>query len=483
MKSPRDPRLFRQAALIGGNWLQAKDEADPVFNPATGEMLGQVPRLGKKETLEAIALAQEAFGAWRKRPAIERARVLQNFFSLIVDNEDDLALILTQEQGKPLAEARGEARYAASFVEWFAQEARRACGMTMPSPEAKKRLIVTKEPVGVVAAITPWNFPLAMVTRKVTPALAAGCAVVLKPAPETPFSALALGELAMRAGLPPGLFNILTGDAQAIGDAMCKSPLVRALTFTGSTGVGKLLMAQSAQTVKKVVLELGGHAPFIVFPDADMGLAVKGAVRAKLRSSGQTCVSPNRFLIHEEVYEAFSSHLVRMFSRMRLGDGLADRVDVGPLISPKAVQKAKEHVEDALAKGARLLCGGQIASPGGNFLAPTVLGDCNPEMRVFQEETFAPVAPLCRFSGEDMALELANATPYGLAAYFYTRDLGRAIRVGEALEYGMVGVNTTALSLAEAPFGGFKSSGLGREGSFWGMEEYLEVKYWCLETE
>ncbi|MDF2075262.1 NADP-dependent succinate-semialdehyde dehydrogenase [Pseudomonas mendocina] len=477
-----DPDLLRHQAYIDGQWCDAPDGAvTEIFNPANGESLGHVPNLGAAETRRAIEAAQAAQPAWRALTAKERAARLRKWYELMLASQDDLAQIMTAEQGKPLAEARGEVLYAASFIEWFAEEAKRVYGDTIPGHQADKRLIVTKEPVGVTAAITPWNFPAAMITRKAGPALAAGCAMVLKPAPQTPFSALALAVLAERAGIPAGLFSVLPADAERsreVGSELCANPIVRKLSFTGSTGVGIKLMEQCASTLKKLSLELGGNAPFIVFDDADLDAAVEGAMVAKYRNAGQTCVCANRIYVQDGVYDAFAEKLAAAVAKLKVGAGTEAGVTTGPLIDANAVAKVQSHLADALEKGAKVLQGGKAL--GGNFFAPTVLVDVTPDMRVAREETFGPLAPLFRFSDETEVIRQANDTEFGLAGYFYTRDLGRAFRVGEALEYGMVGINTGLISNEVAPFGGIKASGLGREGSKYGLDEYLEIKYLCL---
>ncbi|AEB60365.1 succinate-semialdehyde dehydrogenase [Ectopseudomonas mendocina] len=477
-----DPDLLRHQAYIDGQWCDAPDGAvTEIFNPANGESLGHVPNLGAAETRRAIEAAQAAQPAWRALTAKERAARLRKWYELMLANQEDLAQIMTAEQGKPLAEARGEVLYAASFIEWFAEEAKRVYGDTIPGHQADKRLIVTKEPVGVTAAITPWNFPAAMITRKAGPALAAGCAMVLKPAPQTPFSALALAVLAERAGIPAGLFSVLPADAERsreVGSELCANPIVRKLSFTGSTGVGIKLMEQCASTLKKLSLELGGNAPFIVFDDADLDAAVEGAMVAKYRNAGQTCVCANRIYVQDGVYDAFAEKLAAAVAKLKVGAGTEAGVTTGPLIDANAVAKVQSHLADALEKGAKVLQGGKAL--GGNFFAPTVLVDVTPDMRVAREETFGPLAPLFRFSDETEVIRQANDTEFGLAGYFYTRDLGRAFRVGEALEYGMVGINTGLISNEVAPFGGIKASGLGREGSKYGLDEYLEIKYLCL---
>ena len=477
-----DAALFRQQGYIDGRWCDADAGAAaslPVVDPATGVEIGTVPDMAAAETERAIAAADAAWPAWRAKTGKERGAILRAWYELIVRHADDLAAIMTAECGKPLAEARGEVLYGASFVEWFAEEAKRVYGDVIPSHAAGKRVLVTKQPIGVVGAITPWNFPSAMITRKCAPALAVGCPVVVKPSELTPYSATALAELAARAGVPPGVFNVVVGaDAASIGGALCASPTVRKLGFTGSTAVGKLLMAQASATVKKVSLELGGNAPFIVFDDADLDLAVAGAMASKFRNAGQTCVCANRILVQAGIYDAFAARLTAAVEALRQGVGTADGVTLGPLIDARAVAKTAAHVDDALAKGATLLTGGAaVPSLGPNFYAPTVLAGATAEMRVFSEETFGPLAPLFRFETEAEAVALANDTPYGLAAYFFTRDLGRAWRVSEALEYGMVGVNEGIISTEVAPFGGVKESGLGREGSYYGAEEFVEPKY------
>ncbi|KAB2921377.1 MAG: NAD-dependent succinate-semialdehyde dehydrogenase [Dechloromonas sp.] len=480
----QNERLLRRTNLIGGQWIDADDGRTlTVLDPATGQALATVPRCGAAETQRAIAAAEAALPAWRALTARRRAQLLQAWNRLILDNVDDLASLITAEGGKPLAEAKGEAIYGASFVEWFAEEGKRTYGESIPSPASNTRLLVVKQPIGVCAAITPWNFPLAMITRKVAPALAAGCTVVVKPAEATPLTALALAELAEQAGLPAGVFNVLTGDPGEIGGELTASPIVRKLSFTGSTAVGRLLMAQSAPTLKKLSLELGGNAPFIVFDDADLDAAVDGAMIAKYRNTGQTCVCANRFLIQSGIYEAFASRLAERTRNLKVGAGHEEGVVQGPLINAAGLAKVEAHVADALAKGARVLCGGSRHERGGNFFQPTVLADVKPEMAVAREETFGPLAPLFRFDTEAEAIAMANDTEFGLAAYFFSRDVGRCWRVGEALEYGMVGVNTGLISNEVAPFGGIKQSGIGREGSKYGIDEYLEVKYMCFAVD
>jgi len=470
-----DPHLLKDRCLIGGKWVGTPKLE--VNNPATGALVGRVPDVGVGETRAAIEAANAAFPAWSAKLAKERAAILRRWYELQRDNKEDLALLMTTEQGKPLAEARSEVDYTASFTEFFAEEAKRIYGEVLPTPKESGRVLVLKQPVGVVGAITPWNFPLAMITRKISPALAAGCTVVVKPAPETPLPALALAELAMRAGAPPGVLNVVTGDAPAIGGELTSNPAVRMITFTGSTEVGKLLMRQSAGTVKKIALELGGNAPFIVFDDADLDAAVQGVLASKYRNSGQTCVSANRILVQEGIYGRFADKLASEVAKFKVGEGTEAGVMQGPLINAAALAKVEAHVRDAVAQGARAIAGGKRHSLGGTFYEPTVLTDVTTKMKLAQEETFGPVAPLFRFRDESEAIAIANGTPFGLAAYFYTRDLARAWRVAEALEYGMVGVNEGILSSELAPFGGVKESGLGREGSHHGIEEFVELKY------
>jgi succinate-semialdehyde dehydrogenase/glutarate-semialdehyde dehydrogenase len=477
----RDPRLFREASYVDGGWLASTaHDAIAVDNPATGEVVGTVPKLGRAETRVAIDAAARAFPAWRRKTAKERAIVMRRWFDLMMANQEDLAQLMTTEQGKPLAEARGEVAYAASFLEWFGEEAKRVYGDTIPAHQADKRIVVVKEPIGVVACITPWNFPLAMITRKSGPAIAAGCTVVLKPASQTPFSALALAELAERAGVPRGVFNVITGSAAEIGAELTSNPIVRKLSFTGSTETGKLLMAQCASTVKKLSLELGGNAPFIVFEDADLDAAVDGAILSKYRNTGQTCVCANRLLVQEAVYDAFAGKLAEAVKKLTPAPGTDAGATQGPLIDDRAVEKVESHIADATSKGARVLVGGARHSLGGRFFQPTILTEVTPAMAVAREETFGPVAPLFRFKAEADAIALANDTEFGLAAYFYGRDIGRIWRVAEALEYGIVGINTGIISTEVAPFGGVKESGLGREGSKYGIEEFLEIKYLCI---
>ena len=476
----KDPGLLKQQCYLAGSWQDAESRTViEVRNPANGTAVGTVPAMGQIETRQAIEAAAAALPAWAQRTAKERAVILRAWYDLILANADDLAVIMTAEQGKPLAEARGEIAYAASYIEWFAEEAKRVYGDVIPSHQADKRILVLRQPVGVVAAITPWNFPAAMIARKVAPALAAGCTFVCKPASQTPFSALALTELAIRAGVPAGVLNMLTGSSSSIGGEMTSNPLVRKITFTGSTEVGKKLMVQSAGTLKKLSLELGGNAPFIVFDDADLDAAVQGALASKFRNTGQTCVCTNRFFVHNAVYDEFSCKLVDAVKRLRVGDGLQGATDQGPLIDRNSLQKVEEHVADAVAKGAKIAAGGKRHALGGTFFEPTVLTDVTTQMALAREETFGPVAPLFRFDTEAEAIRLANDTEFGLAAYFYTRDLGRSWRVAEALEYGMVGLNTGLISTEVAPFGGIKESGCGREGSKYGILDYTELKYVC----
>jgi succinate-semialdehyde dehydrogenase / glutarate-semialdehyde dehydrogenase len=470
--------LIRQQCLIDGQWRG--EPSTPVVNPASGETIARVPNLGAAETRSAIDAAYGAFPAWSGLLAKERAAILRRWYELQLAHAEEIAQIMTAEQGKPLAESRGEVSYGASFVEFYAEEAKRIYGETIPTHRKGGRIIVHRQPVGVAGAITPWNFPFAMITRKVAPALAVGCTVVAKPAPDTPLTALALGELALRAGFPAGVLNIVTGDAEAIGKELTSNPLVRAITFTGSTRVGKLLMQQSAATVKKVSLELGGNAPFIVFDDADLDMAVEGAIASKFRNMGQTCVCANRILVQDGVYEAFAGKLADRVSKMKVGPGAEEGVAQGPLINQAGLAKVEAHVADALAKGASAIIGGKRHALGRTFFEPTVLIDVNADMRLAAEETFGPVAPLFRFRREDEAIHFANATPYGLAAYFYSRDIARVFRVTEKLEFGIVGVNDGIISTEVAPFGGVKESGLGREGSRHGVEEFLEMKYMFL---
>jgi succinate-semialdehyde dehydrogenase/glutarate-semialdehyde dehydrogenase len=477
----KDPTLLQQKCYLAGTWQDADQNGTiDVTNPATGELLGTIPKMGTAETRRAIEAADAALPAWRAKTAKERSLILRRWFELMMANQDDLAVIMTAEQGKPLAESKGEIAYAASFVEWFAEEAKRVYGDTIPGHTADKRIIVIKEPIGVCAAITPWNFPAAMITRKAGPALAAGCTMVVKPATATPFSALALAELGVRAGIPEGVFSVITGSAAAIGGEMTANQIVRKLTFTGSTDIGKQLMAQCAATVKKVSLELGGNAPFIVFDDADLDAAVEGAVASKYRNTGQTCVCTNRLLVQDSVHDAFVQKLSVAVAKMKIGNGLAGDVQQGPLIDMSAVEKIEEHIADALGKGARIALGGKRHALGGTFFEPTIITDVTPQMLVAREETFGPLAPVFRFSTDEEAVRMANDTEFGLASYFYSRDISRVWKVAEALEYGMVGVNTGLLSTEVAPFGGMKESGIGREGSKYGIEEFIEVKYICM---
>jgi len=482
-ESPKlnDPKLFRQQCYIDGAWIDADDKSTiTVVNPANGTVVGTVPRLGQAETRRAIEAANAAWPAWRAKTAKERSTLLRRWFELMMQHQEDLAVLMTTEQGKPLAESRGEIAYGASFIEWFAEEGKRVYGDTIPAQFNDRRIVVIKQPIGVCAAVTPWNFPNAMITRKAGPALAAGCTMVIKPASQTPFSALALCELAERAGIPKGVLSVVTGSAAAIGAELTGNPMVRKFTFTGSTEIGKQLMAQCAGTVKKVSLELGGNAPFVVFDDADLDAAVEGAIASKYRNTGQTCVCANRFYVQDGVYEAFSRKLAEKVSQMKVGNGLEPGVVQGPLIDAKAVEKVEEHIADALGKGAKVVVGGKRHALGGTFFQPTVLANVTAEMAVAHEETFGPVAPLFRFNTEAELAEAANATEYGLAAYFYSRDIGRIWRTAEALEFGIVGINIGIISTEVAPFGGMKESGIGREGSKYGLEEFLEVKYLCM---
>jgi succinate-semialdehyde dehydrogenase/glutarate-semialdehyde dehydrogenase len=475
-----DRELFRQQCYVDGKWVaNAAGDSIDVSNPATGERLGSVPRLGAEETRAAIEAAEAALSSWRSQTGKERSAIMMRLYALIMEHQEDLALLMTAEQGKPLAESRGEIAYAASFIQWFAEEAKRVYGDVIPGHQRDRRIVVLKQPVGVVASITPWNFPAAMIARKIGPALAAGCTIVCKPASQTPFSALALGELAERAGLPDGVLNIVTGSAREIGGELTANSSVRKLTFTGSTQIGKLLLEQCAGTVKKVSMELGGNAPFIVFDDADLGAAVEGAIAAKYRNTGQTCVCANRILVQDPVYDEFASRFTEAVAGLRVGDALQGEVDQGPLIDAAAVEKVEEHIADAVGKGAKVLAGGSRHALGRTFFEPTVLTEVTPVMNVAREETFGPLAPLFRFRDEAEAVQMANDTEFGLAAYVYTRDLGKSWRVSEALEYGMVGLNTGIISTEVAPFGGIKESGLGREGSRYGIDDYLEIKYLC----
>jgi succinate-semialdehyde dehydrogenase / glutarate-semialdehyde dehydrogenase len=477
----KDPKLFHQQCYIDGRWSDADSrQTIAVTNPATGAVVGSVPRMGAAETKRAIEAAGGALPSWRGKLAKERAAILRKWFELMLANQEDLGLIMTTEQGKPLAEAKGEIVYAASFIEWFAEEGKRVYGDVIPTVWPDRRLVVVKQPVGVCGAITPWNFPAAMITRKVGPALAAGCTVVVKPATQTPYSAFALAELAERAGIPRGVLNVLTGSAKDIGGELTSNPTVRKITFTGSTEVGRVLMQQSAATIKKISLELGGNAPFLVFDDADLDAAVDGAMISKYRNAGQTCVCANRILVQDKVYDAFAEKLAAKVRALKVGPGTEAGVNIGPLIDERAVTKVEEHIGDAIAKGAKVLVGGKKHALGGLFFEPTILTGVNTDMKVTTEETFGPVAPLFRFNTEEEGVAMANDTEFGLAAYFYARDIGRIWRVGEAIESGMVGVNTGLISNEVAPFGGVKQSGIGREGSKYGIEEYLEVKYLCM---
>ncbi|MFT0533889.1 NAD-dependent succinate-semialdehyde dehydrogenase [Castellaniella hirudinis] len=477
----KEPGLLRQQCYINGQWRDAADgAADPVINPATGEILGKVPVMGAAETREAIEAAQAAWPAWRALSAKQRGDILLKWHHLMLAHAEDLARIMTAEQGKPLAEARGEVAYGAGYFEWYAEEGKRAYGEVIPGPAGDRRVVVLREPIGVCAVITPWNFPSSMITRKAAAALAAGCPMVVKPAPETPFSALALAVLAEQAGVPPGVFSIITGDAPAIGGEMTANPIVRKLSFTGSTEVGRLLYAQSAATIKKLSLELGGNAPFIVFDDADLDAAVEGAMICKYRNTGQTCVCANRLYIQDSVYDEFARRLAAKVAELKVGNGMDEGVNQGPLIDQAALEKVRSHVRDAVSKGGHVLAGGQPHSLGGTYFQPTILTGVTADMKVATEETFGPVAPLFRFKDDAEVIRLANATEYGLAAYFYSRDIGRIWRVAEALEYGMVGINAGVLSNPAAPFGGVKQSGLGREGSRHGLDDYLVIKYLCM---
>jgi succinate-semialdehyde dehydrogenase/glutarate-semialdehyde dehydrogenase len=480
MKSFSENDLLREACLIDGTWIEVGDDGIAVDDPATGEIVGRVPKLGAAETEAAIAAAEQAMPAWAARTAKDRAQVLRTWFDLIMAHQDVLARILTREQGKPLAEAKGEIAYAASFIEWFAEEAKRIYGEVVPGHMPDKRIVVLKQPIGVVAAITPWNFPAAMVTRKLAPALAAGCTTVLKPASQTPFTALALAVLAEEAGVPAGVINVVTGGAAAIGGALTASPVVRKLTFTGSTEIGAKLYEQSAPTIKKLSLELGGNAPFIVFDDADLDAAVAGAIASKYRNAGQTCVCANRLYVQAGIHDRFVEALAKAVDGLVVGSGLDQGTTIGPLIDEAAVAKAQQHVDDAVSKGARIVTGGKAHPLGGRYFQPTIIEGVKAGMLVLNEETFGPVAPIIRFEDESDAIAKANATEFGLAAYFYARDMGRAWRVAEALESGIVGINTGLISTEVAPFGGVKASGLGREGSRHGIDDYLEIKYLCI---
>jgi succinate-semialdehyde dehydrogenase / glutarate-semialdehyde dehydrogenase len=477
----KDAKLFRQQCYVAGTWCDADNrETIPVMNPATREMLGTVPSMGAMETRRAIEAANAAWPMWRTKTAKERSNILRKWAELMMANQDDLAIIMTAEQGKPLTEARGEIGYAASFIEWFAEEGRRVYGDTIPGHQPDKRIVVLKQPIGVSVAITPWNFPAAMITRKVGPALAVGCPMVVKPASATPFSALALAELGERAGLPKGVFSVVTGSSAAIGGEMTSNPIVRKLSFTGSTATGRVLLEQCAGTIKKTSMELGGNAPFIVFDDADLDAAADGTIASKYRNAGQTCVCANRILVQDGVYDAFAEKLAERVRTFKVGNGMEPGVTIGPLIDEAAVKKVEEHIADATAKGARVTLGGKRHSLGGLFFEPTILANVDTTMKVTREETFGPVAPLFRFKTEEEAVRMANDTEFGLAAYFYARDNSRVWRVSEGLEYGIVGINTGLISTPEAPFGGVKESGIGREGAKYGVEEYLEVKYLCL---
>jgi succinate-semialdehyde dehydrogenase / glutarate-semialdehyde dehydrogenase len=473
-----DSTLFREQCYIDGQWVDADSgETIEVTNKATGEVIGTVPKMGAEETRRAIEAANRAWPAWRAKTAKERAKIVRRWGDLMMENQQDLATLMTAEQGKPMAESMGEVVYAASFLEWFAEEAKRLYGDTIPTFAPGKRIVVTKEPIGVVAAITPWNFPAAMITRKSGPAIAAGCPMVLKPASATPFSALAQAELAARAGIPAGIFNVITGGARDVGGELTGNPIIRKLTFTGSTEVGKVLMEQCARTVKKVSMELGGNAPFIVFDDADLDAAVAGAMASKYRNTGQTCVCANRLYVQEGVYDAFAEKLAAAVKKMKVGDGLKGETQQGPLIDMAGVEKVEEHIEDAVAKGAKIVLGGKRHELGGTFFQPTILTGVTTDMKVAREETFGPVAPLFSFKTEEEAIRLANDTEFGLASYFYSRDIGRCWRVMEGLEYGIVGVNEGIISTEVAPFGGVKESGIGREGSKYGIDDFVEIKY------
>lgn len=480
----KDKALLKQSALIGGQWVKAKSGAEfPVVNPATGKEIAKVPNLSAEDVKEAIHASEKSFLAWRNITGKERAAILRKWFNLITENTEDLALIMTHEQGKPLAEARAEIHYGSSFIEWFAEEAKRVTGAIPSTTWPDKRLMVLKQAIGVCVAITPWNFPSAMITRKISPALAAGCPIIVKPAEQTPLSALALGELAVRAGVPPGIINILTADSKnsiEIGKLLCDSPVVRHLSFTGSNEVGRILMSQCAPTVKKVALELGGHAPFIVFDDADIDAAVTGAMFAKYRNAGQACVAANRFYVHKKVHDQFVEKFAIATKAIKVGSGMEQGITQGPLIDDQALAKVQKHIADAISKGAKVVTGGKVANQGGTFFEPTVLANANNSMLVAYEETFGPVAPVIPFESDEEVVKLANHSQFGLASYFYSRDIGRIWKVSEALEFGMVGVNTGLFSNEVGPFGGIKQSGLGREGSSWGIDEYLEMKYVCV---
>ena len=475
------PNLFKQQSYINGAWVNAdSNDVVAITNPANAKVIGTVPFLKEIETRKAITAAHAAWIPWRELAAKDRAQILRRWYNLILEHQSDLAMIMTLEQGKPYNEAMGEIAYAASFVEWFSEESKRIYGDTIPATSTDKRIVVIKQSIGVVAAITPWNFPTAMITRKCAPALAAGCPVVIKPAPDTPFSALALAVLAEEAGIPPGVINVVTGDAEAIGRELTSNPVVRKLTFTGSTKVGKILMRQCADTVKKFSMELGGNAPFIVFQDADLDAAVAGVIASKFRNTGQTCVCANRILVHDAIYNEFSEKLTAAVNGLKVGNGLDPDVEQGPLINKAAVNKVKQHLNDALAKGANIITGGKNHELGGNFFEPTIIGNVTVDMLITHEETFGPLAPLYRFNSDIEAIDMANDTPYGLAAYFYTKDINRAFHVAEALETGIVGINSGVISSEVAPFGGVKESGIGREGSKYGIDEFVEIKYLCL---
>jgi succinate-semialdehyde dehydrogenase/glutarate-semialdehyde dehydrogenase len=479
--SLKNDALFREQCYVNGEWVDAEDgEVIEVNNPATGEIIGTVPSLKAEETRAAVEAANVAWADWREKTGKERCNILRKWYNLMMENQEDLAILMTTEQGKPLAESRGEIAYAASFIEWFAEEAKRIYGDVINHPLPGKRIIVLKQPIGVVASITPWNFPAAMITRKCAPALAVGCPVVIRPASQTPFSALALAELAQRAGIPKGVLNVITGPASVQGKELTANPAVRKLSFTGSTEVGKTLMEQCAGTVKKVSLELGGNAPFIVFDDADLDAAIQGAIASKYRNTGQTCVCANRILVQDNVYNAFADKLAQAAKNLKVSNGLEDGAQQGPLIDMRAVEKVEEHVNDATGKGAKVIAGGKRHALGGTFFEPTVLANVTTDMLVTNDETFGPVAPLFRFKDEAEAIELANNTQYGLASYFYSRDVGRIWRVSEALEYGIVGINEGIISNEVAPFGGIKESGIGREGSKYGTDDFVEVKYLCM---
>ena len=477
----KDPSLFRQQCYVDGTWVDADDGGTiEVDNPADNSVVGTIPKMGAAETRRAIEAANDAYPDWRARTGKERAAILRKWYELVMENQDDLAVLMTTEQGKPLAESMGEIVYGASFIEWFAEEAKRIYGDTIPQHQHDKRIVVIKEPVGVVASITPWNFPNAMITRKCAPALAAGCTVVAKPATQTPYSAFALAELAERAGIPKGVQNNVSGASSEIGGEMTSNPIVRKLSFTGSTEIGKLLMEQCAGTVKKMSMELGGNAPFIVFDDADIDSAIVGAMQSKYRNAGQTCVCANRIFAQDGIYDRFTGKLAEASAALKVGNGLEEGISTGPLIDIRAVEKVETHIQDAVAKGARVVVGGGRHSNGGNFFEPTVLADVTPEMIVSKEETFGPLAPVYRFETDEDVVKMANDTEFGLAAYFYTRDVGRVWKVAEQLEYGIVGINSGIISTEIAPFGGMKESGIGREGSKYGIDEFVEVKYLCM---